>query len=88
MFGWLLNYLSTIVDFLGDTLPDSPFASVTQGMSTNDIIQSALGWLNWFVPIGSMSALMAAWLLIALAWLAVTYFLDKATGVVDKLIGG
>lgn len=59
----LLDLIETALSWL----PTSPIQDYAQTINNS----TGLGWLNWFLPIGTMLELMSAWLAaIALYYLA------------------
>lgn len=83
MISFLSNLLTTILGFLGDFLPDDPFESFIQA---NDSLQLALGWLNWFVPVGDFLLVFGAWVAALGVWIAVRLAMGKVIGIADKLV--
>ena len=49
----LIGLANTVLGWL----PTSPFIGVAQGISN----LQGLAWLNWFIPVGRITQLMAAW---------------------------
>ena len=58
MLDSIINLLVDFVNWVISFLPQSPFASFIDKMQ--DI--PYLGWLNWFIPVGSIIAVGQAWL--------------------------
>ena len=59
----LLGLVQTVLSWL----PQSPFAGIAADFQSSH----GLGWLNWFIPVGQIVQIMAAWLgAIALYYLA------------------
>lgn len=61
----MLDWLTTFIKFIGATvyeaLPQSPFQQFIADISLS--MYAGLGWLNWFIPVGSILAVMSVWLL-------------------------
>lgn len=57
----LTSFFDTAKDFLLSVLPLSPFKSFIEGIQLA-IGAKYLGWLNWFVPVGQILGVLAAWL--------------------------
>lgn len=55
----LVEFLRSVLGGLMSLLPQSPFQDF---YSTLGFVGEGLGWLNWFVPVGSLLAIMAVWL--------------------------
>lgn len=83
MLGWLVGFLSSFLSNLADMLPNDPFTEVVAGLST---IDTALGWLNWLMPVSQCLGLFLAWLSVAVIWSVTSYLLDKAMGTVEGVI--
>ncbi len=67
MYDLLASFVSGLGSYLVSVLPTSPFQQFIPSLSA---MQTGLHWLNWFVPFGSMLAIMAVWLVaIALFYL-------------------
>lgn len=56
----LLQLMSTALSWL----PTSPFAGVAAEISG----MQGLAWLNWFIPVGHIVQLMAAWVAAIALW--------------------
>lgn len=76
MIDVVLELVNGILGFLNGVLPDSPFQGLIE---TNESVLTALGWLNWFVPVGQLLAIFAVYVAALLAWQAV----DMALGGID-----
>lgn len=59
MLDMLVGFLRSVLGGIVSLLPQSPFE---QFYSTFSLLQTGLGWLNWFVPVGSLLAIMLVWL--------------------------
>ena len=55
----ILNLLKNFLDWVLQFLPTSPFVSFIDAMDNLPY----LGWLNWFIPVGSIIAIGEAWLI-------------------------
>lgn len=64
MLDTILDALSDAIDWLGSALlvilPTSPFQPLLADLAIG--YPDALAWLNWFIPINEILALLAAWL--------------------------
>lgn len=56
---WLTGMIGKVVDLL----PDSPFS-----IDIPDYVTDIIGYINYFVPIGSMVKILAAWTACILTW--------------------
>lgn len=83
MLAFLGDLLTGILGFLNQFLPDSPFQTLIDDTSA---LVTGLGWLNWFVPVGTMLGIFAAWLGLMVAFVAVKMVIGKAFSVVGDLI--
>lgn len=54
----ILNLIKEFLDWVLQLLPTSPFVSFIDAMENIPY----LGWLNWFIPVGSIIAVGEAWL--------------------------
>lgn len=54
----VLNLLKEFLDWVLQFLPTSPFVSFISAMESIPY----LGWLNWFIPVGSIIVIGEAWL--------------------------
>lgn len=59
MLDFIVGFLRSVMGNIVDLLPQSPFQEYYSGFG---IAQQGLGWLNWFVPVGTLLAIMTAWL--------------------------
>ena len=67
----LLEWLQGIADKVLDVLPDSPFKDIIN----NSDIQQYLGYINWFVPVGTILKILTAWLVAVAAYYLVSVIL-------------
>lgn len=77
----VLEFLKTILDWLLEAvikfislLPESPI----QQFTANADVQAIFGYINWFIPIGQISAIMGAILGATIIWYAVRWVLRFA----------
>lgn len=80
----IFSFVSGILQFLNSALPDSPFQGLIQ---ETDAVTLGLGWLNWLLPVGDMMAIFAAYLVVLLAYFAVTEVKDGLFDLKGALIG-
>lgn len=78
MLTFLAELLGGFINLLTGVLPQSPFQNITLGEG----VGTALGWLNWIVPVGDMLGIFALWLTAAVICGVVMFIVRKATGVV------
>lgn len=69
----LAQFFATVFGWLGNLLPDSPFANMVQ---VSEDLALGISWLNWLVPISEMLAMMVLWLAACVAVVAVRVALD------------
>lgn len=55
------NLFKSIMDVIISVLPTSPFKGVIKGMESEEV-QQILSYLNWFVPIKDIVAILTGWL--------------------------
>lgn len=73
-----------IAGWLTQILPESPFTN----MAIPEGMQQGLGWLNWFLPLGDMLALMGVVLgLLVVARVAV-FLINSGTDLSKLATGG
>lgn len=58
VWNWIVDVVNNIVSAVLVLLPDSPFANI----EIPEEVTQILGYVNYFVPIGAMLAIAAAWL--------------------------
>jgi len=58
IFNWISDKISYVLQAVLLLLPDSPFVAITKDAD----IQQVLGWLNWFIPVSQMVAILEVWL--------------------------
>lgn len=73
MLSFLFGLISGVLSLLTNFLPDSPLRGVIDALYTWD---TALGWLNWVVPVGQMLAVFTLWLAALVTYTVVSYALD------------
>lgn len=56
---WLKDMIAGVIDLL----PDSPFQ-----IDIPDYVHDIMGYINYFVPIGSMIKILTAWTACILTW--------------------
>lgn len=59
MLDFLVEFLRSVLGSVVSLLPASPLESVYGSLA---IVGEGLGWLNWFVPVGTLLGIMTAWL--------------------------
>lgn len=84
MLEFIVGFFEGIYHTLTGILPVSPF----QGISFSDAVGTALGWLNWLVPVGDMLGIFSLWLTAAIVAAVANFIVRKATGVVGGVVGG
>lgn len=78
MLGFLVDLFNGFISLLTGLLPQSPFQNITLGQG----IDTALGWLNWLVPVGDMLGIFSLWLAAAVIVGVVNFIIKKSTGVI------
>lgn len=69
MLSMLITLFGGMVEWLLSLLPVSPFSGIALGTVTlSDAMDKGLGWLNWFVPVGSCLFLLSVWLSAAIIY--------------------
>lgn len=70
MLDMIVGFLRSVLGGLVSLLPHSPFE---QFYGLTGLPAQILGWVNWFVPVGTLLGIMTAWL-VAIA----AYYVYKA----------
>lgn len=71
-----IGLLADLILTLAAALPEDPFdLPVVAGQW-----EQGLAWLNWWLPIGQIAALLAAWAVAQLAYLSFSVILKKLGG--------
>ena len=65
-----LSWLKSMIAAAIDLLPDSPFQ-----IDIPDYVTDIIGYVNYFVPIGSMVKILTAWTAAILVWYAASLLL-------------
>lgn len=75
-----------LIDLLIKFLPLSPFV----GLNLEGLPAQSLGWLNWFVDVGAMCDLLAAWLVCISIYMVLHKILEviNSDSSILKKIGG
>ena len=76
LIGWLVGMLADLILILSAALP-ADFAelpTLAAGWETG------LGWLNWWVPVGQIALVIAAWAAATVAYYAYKFILRHAGG--------
>ncbi|MDD4391066.1 MAG: hypothetical protein PHW03_09800 [Eubacteriales bacterium] len=60
----LINGFAGIVSFVVGLLPSSPFAAYMAVSLSSDVLRA----INWFIPVGQIISVTAAWLLCVAGW--------------------
>lgn len=70
---FISGFFTDTVNLLVGVLPDSPFASIDENAS---VMQTAIGWANWFFPVTSAAQAMEGWIAAIVAALAGKAIID------------
>lgn len=76
MLAFIVGVCGTFFRFLAGVLPESPFGSIVLA----EQLDTALGWLNWVVPVGDMLTLMGVWLTALIAAFVIKVVIQRAFG--------
>lgn len=76
-------FLEFLFNFLLTVLPVSPFAN----MRLDGQIQTAVGWLNWIIPVGDMAAMFIAWVGAAMLVAVITFIVENIDRITDWMMG-
>ena len=80
----IFGFISTIFGWLGNLLPDSPFADIVQ---VTDQLVLGISWLNWLLPINEMLVTLFLWIAACVAITAVRIALDVTADISGKVAG-
>lgn len=73
MLSFLFNVLKGLFGILNSFLPDDPF---TPYIRSFDAWDTALGWLNWVIPVNTCLVIAGLWLTALVAFTVISYALD------------
>lgn len=73
---WGVGLLADLIIVLSAALPDDPFTLPELASQW----ETGLGWLNWWVPVGQIAAVIAAWAAAVVAFYAFRYILARFQG--------
>lgn len=76
----MINLICKLLLKLAEVLPQSPFASMTDGVQA---LSSIMGYLNWFIPFRACLGMLTAWCGCMTAY----YVYKHGKGVLNKIIG-
>lgn len=65
--GWLVGVAADLLLVISAALPDGGFLELPEVAGQ---WETGLGWLNWWLPIGQIAAVLAAWLAAVLVYYA------------------
>ena len=65
-----IDWLKSMIAAAIDLLPDSPFQ-----IDIPDYVTDIIGYVNYFIPIGSMMKILTAWTSAILVWYAASLLL-------------
>lgn len=73
MLGFLFNLVSNVLGLFNGILPDDPFTPYINSLHQWD---TALGWLNWVLPVNQFLVIAGLWLSALVLYTLVRYALD------------
>lgn len=73
LIGWLIGVVADLILTLSAALPDDPMKLPEVAADW----EQGLSWLNWFVPVGQIAALLAAWVAATVAYYAFQFILKQ-----------
>lgn len=77
--GWLVGVVADLIIALSAALPSNIF-DLPQVIGN---WETGMGWLNWFVPVGQLKALLVAWVAATVAFYGTRFvfnFISKRMG--------
>lgn len=75
VLNWLIEQFAKAVEAVLSVLPDSP---IQRYLVSNQDVVEILGYVNWFVPIGTMMTILTFFLTATAIWYAVRWLLRFA----------
>lgn len=75
--GWVVGLAADLLIIISAALPDGGIFELPEVAGQ---WETGLGWLNWWLPIGQIAAVMAAWLAAVLVYYAWQLKLRKFVG--------
>lgn len=72
VLGWLIGVVADLIIVLSAALPDG---DLMQLPAVGEMWETGLGWLNWWLPIGQLAALLATWIAATIAYYAFQFIL-------------
>lgn len=82
MVNTILGFIGSALLWLVAHLPNSPIQQMAfgvDGFGGGYTLARVMGWVNWLIPFNDMYLLLMAWLLAAMAFIAVKVFMKKVT---------
>ncbi len=76
-FSWISGKSSELGQWMVDNLPGSPITFIQTYSGVSDL----LGFLNWFIPIGTLIAMAELWLTAIVIWYVVQWILRWANAI-------
>lgn len=70
--GWLFGFLADMIILLSAALPDGDLMQLPQVIGQ---WETGLGWLNWWMPVGQLVALLTTWVAATVAYYVFQYIL-------------
>lgn len=83
MLGLIVGAIGGLVQILTTFLPRSPFSDYL--IALPDWTDTALGWLNWLVPVQACFNFFLAWLAAVAIYTAIRLIIDFAKGFGDRV---
>lgn len=75
IFDWMMKFLYEFVSIAVGWLPESPFSEVVVELTP---FHKVMSWINYFVPVGTMLAILTTYLAAVFAWYGVRWILRLA----------
>lgn len=74
VLAWGIGLIADLILVLSAALPDDPFTLPEVAADW----ELGLSWLNWFVPIGQMAALMGVWVVATISYYTFQFVLKQS----------
>lgn len=74
LIGWLFGALADVIIMFSAALPNGDLLQLPQVIEQ---WETGLGWLNWWMPVGQLAALLAAWVAATIAYYVFQFILKQ-----------
>lgn len=75
IFDYILDIIYTAFEWVMNLLPDSPIQNSDFLTDMNGTFTNVMGYINYFVPVGTMLGIFTAYLTAVAVWYVVRWFM-------------